>query len=191
MNIFKFCEQFNISLAKARKMDKAGVLRLDENTPPEIDAIRHNLSRGQRLTAAQLVYMIESKDALSNLGRFAPRVVQQIDDLRDNAGRIDPAPTMVSAYISDAAKGDAEAVGVLVDWIKEILPGWPVNHSYIAIRLLMGLAPNIREFDIPRVPRALYHCRQHVDFTGWWHLGKAGTRAMTIYRRPKENVLDL
>jgi hypothetical protein len=32
MNIFEFCERFHISHAKAKKMNKAGVLRLDDNT---------------------------------------------------------------------------------------------------------------------------------------------------------------
>lgn len=189
MNIFEFCEKFNLSLPKARKMLKAGVLRLDENTPEAVAEIRFSLSRGQRLTAAQMAYLAESPNAIGDMGRYAAKAQSCLDEIRDASGRIVPAPEMVSAYISDASRGDHEAVSVLVDYIRDILPRRPVPHSYIAVRLLLGLDISIREYDVPRVPRALYHCRQHEDFIGWWYVGKAGKRTMTIYHRPSKNPL--
>lgn len=190
MNIFEFAEKYNISLQKARKMNKAGLLRLDENTAPELSEILYNLSRGQQLTAAQLVYLIETRGAVTDTGRHAARVKQMIDDLRDGAGRIEPAPALVAAYVSDAAKGEAESVGVLVDWIKETLPpSRPVTHGYIAVRLLLGLAPNVRQYDVPRVPRALYHCRQSDELSGWWRVDEVRKRRVTVYQRPVKNTL--
>lgn len=189
MNIFEFCEKFNLSLPKARKMLKAGVLRLDENTPETVTEIRFSLSRGQRLTSAQMAYLAESPDAIGDMGRYAAKAQTCLDEIRDASGRIVPAPEMVSAYISDAARGDHEAVSVLVDYIHDILPNRPVPHSYIAVRLLLGLDIRVREYDVPRVPRALYHCRQHEEFVGWWHIGKVGNRSMTIYQRPCKKVL--
>lgn len=187
MNIFEFCERFHISLAKARKMNKAGVLRLDENTSEAITEIRHSLSRGQPLTAAQLVELVENPSAVLDLGRYASRAQDELDALGD--ARAQAAPKLVAAYVTDAAKGDPEAVGVLLDWLKRILPAQPVSHSFIAVRLLLGLAPNIRQYDVPRIPRALLNCRRHDAFAGWWRVENRKSRNVTIYQRPDKKAL--
>lgn len=189
MNLFDFCERFSISMAKARKMEKAGVLRLDENTSEEIAAIRHNLIKGQPLTAAQLVALVESPSAVLDLGRYASRAQGELDELGDAKG--EAAPKHVVAYVTDAAKGEPEAVGVLLDWLQTILPKNPVSHSYIAVRLLLGLAPNIRQYDVPRIPRALLNCRRHDAFAGWWKIEKRAGRNSTIYQRPAKKSFDL
>lgn len=187
MNIFEFCEHFHISLAKARKMNKAGILRLDENTSEAITEIRYALSRGQPLTAAQLVELVENPEGLVDLGRYASRAQDQLALLGDARGQA--APKLVAAYITDAAKGDPEAVGVLLNWLKSILPTQPVSHSFIAVRLLLGLAPNIRKYDVPRIPRALLNCRRHDAFAGWWHVENRKNRNVTIYHRPDKKTL--
>lgn len=187
MNIFEFCERFHISLAKARKMNKAGVLRLDENTSEAITEIRYSLSRGQPLTAAQLVELVENPSAVLDLGRYASRAQDELDALGD--AKAQAAPKLVAAYVTDAAKGDPEAVGVLLDWLKRILPAQPVSHSFIAVRLLLGLAPNIRQFDVPRIPRALLNCRRHDAFAGWWRVKAHKSRNVTIYQRPDKKTL--
>lgn len=189
MNLFDFCERFHISMAKARKMEKAGVLRLDENTSESLTAIRHALTKGQPLTAAQLVELVESPSAVIDLGRYASRAQDELDALGDAKG--ETAPKHVVAYVTDAAKGEPEAVGVLLDWLKAILPAKPVSHSYIAVRLLLGLAPSIRKFDVPRIPRALLNCRRHDAFAGWWRIEKRAGRNATIYQRPAKKAFDL
>lgn len=189
MNIFDFCERFHISLAKARKMDKMGVLRLDENTNEHAAEIHHWLSRGQKLTAAQLCALVEEPSLLLDLGRYAGRAEQQIDALGNVKSQA--APKTVSAFVTDAAKNDAEAVDVLVGWLRDIIPSKPVGHSYIAVRLLLGLAPNIRHYDVPRIPRALLNCRQRPDFEKWWRVDRQKSRNVTLYQRPKLDALDL
>lgn len=187
MNIFEFCERFHISLTKARKMNTAGVLRLDENTSEAITEIRHALSRGQPLTAAQLVELAENPSSLLDLGKYASRAQDHLLAIGD--AKAQAAPRSVAIQITDAAKGDPEAVGVLVDWLKRILPDKPVTHSFVAARLLLGLAPNVRQYDIPRIPRALLNCRRHDAFAGWWRVEARGSRNVTIYCKPDEKTL--
>jgi hypothetical protein len=187
MNIFEFCERFHISQAKARKMNKAGVLRLDENISEEIAAIRHALSRGQSLTAAQLIELIENSGGLLDLGKYLSRAQDELDAIGDAKG--EAAPKIVTAYITDAAKDDPEAVGILVDWLKRALPDKPVTHSFVAARLLLGLAPNVRAYDVPRIPRALLNCRRHEAFAGWWRVEQRKGRNVTIYQRPDKKTL--
>jgi len=182
MNLFEFCEKFKISLSKARAMLKADVLRLDENTSELAQEVRHLISRGQPLTAAHLCAMIEEPGLVLDLGRYAGKAQEQLDALGN--AKAGAAPKQVAAYISEAARGDREAVAVLVEWLKEIIPAKPVAHSFIAVRLLLGLAPSVRKFDVPRIPRALHECRKREDFADWFEVSYSGTRAKTFYRRP-------
>lgn len=187
MNIFEYAEKYSISLKKARQQVKDGVLRLDETMDPQAVAIHDWLSQGQILTAAQLCVLIESPSIILDLGRYASNAEEQIHALGNAKG--EAAPKMVAAYITDAARNDAEAVSVLVDWIKQILPVKPVSHHYIAVRLLLGLAPNVRQYDVPRIPRALLNCRKREDFAGWWKVEFRKTRAFTIYQKPDKKAL--
>lgn len=189
MNIYEFCEEFKISLGKARKMNKRGVLRLDGDSEAAGE-MRHYLGRGQALPAAHLVKLLEEPALLLDLGRYSDKSEQQIAELGARV-KDDAAPREIVAYIGDAAKGDAEAVAVLVEWLKEILPAKPVPHAFIAVRLLLGLAPSIRKFDVPRIPRALLNCRRHDDFAGYWRTMPAAGRNITIYSQPAKKDFDL
>lgn len=189
MNIFEFCERFHISHAKAKKMNKAGALRLDENTREETAEIRHILSRGQPLTAAHLVELVDNPGSLLDLGRYAPAAQREIDALGNVRAEI--APKLVAAYITDAAKNEPEAVDALLGWLRGVIPAKPVGHSFLAVRLLLGLAPNIRQYDVPRIPRALLNCRLREEFAGWWRVEKQKSRNVTVYQRPAKIALDL
>lgn len=178
---YEFAEKFGISLKKVRAMIKANDWPREQESP-EIDAIRHLLNKGQPLPAAHLCRLIEEPSLVLDLGRYAGKAQEQIDAL--GHAREEAAPKHVSAYIADAARGDQEAIGILVEWLKGIIPAQGVEHPYIAVRLLLGLAPNVRAFDVPRLPRALLECRKREDFAPYWRLVQNGTRNRTIYARP-------
>lgn len=189
MIFFEFCEKYHISPAKARRMFAEGLLEIDAPPPlpPMVTAIYQTLARGQSLTAAHLVELIENPDMIPDLGYYADRAKAEIAAL----GKIEPAPKAIVAYVTDAAKNEPEAVDVLLGWLREILPAAPVGHAFIAVRLLLGLAPNIRQYDVPRIPRALLNCRLREEFAGWWRVEKRGSRNVTIYCRPAKITLDL
>lgn len=187
MNLFEFCERYHISFKKARRMERDGALNLDGSMPENIEIICRTLKNGDELTAAQLVDLVENPSAVLDLGRYASRAQDELDALGDAGGQA--APKLVAAYVTDAAKGDPEAVSVLLDWLKSVLPPQPVSHSFIAVRLLLGLAPNIRQYDVPRIPRALLNCRRHDAFAGWWRVENRKSRNVTIYQRPDKKAL--
>lgn len=189
MNIFEYCERYHISLVKARRQLKDGVLRLDETTSEAITEIRHVLSRGQPLTAAHLVELLDNPGSMLDLGRYASRAQAEINALGNVRAEI--APKLVAAYITDAAKNEPEAVEALLAWLRGVVPIKPIGHAYLAVRLLLGLAPNIRQYDVPRIPRALLNCRLHEGFAGWWRVEQVKSRNVTIYQRPAKLALDL
>jgi hypothetical protein len=182
MNFHEFCDRFHISQRKARLMLKADVLRLDETTSEIAIRIRGLLAKGQPLTAAQLCALVESPGMLLDLGRYAGAAQEQVEALGD--AKAEAAPKHVVAYIGDAVKKDPQTVVILIDWLKSIIPARPIPHNYIAVRLLLGLTPNVREFDVPRVPRALRECRRHADFAGWWCVDRQSGRTKTYYSQP-------
>lgn len=180
MNVFEFCERYHISLAKGRKIAKENpVLRFDD-TASAFDAIRASIANGDKLTAPQLIELIENPGGLLELGKYAARAEQELAALGDPARQA--APMEVAANIMGAAKGDPEAVQILVDWLKQILPKDPVGHAFIATRLILGVPANIREYEGPRIPRALLNVRKHEGFKDWWHVEPGVSRNRTVYQ---------
>jgi hypothetical protein len=183
MNLFEFAKEFRISIRKARLMQKMGVLRLENDESEHGAKIRQNLSRGQPLTVPQFLRMIEDPTILRELWRYRDKAESQLVALGDVHG--EAAPREVAAYVSDAARGDKESINVLIDWMKTVIPSRPVTHHWLAVRLLMGIPASIREFDEPRIGRALLNCRKTLDFKGWWRICKSRSRTYTLYQRPE------
>lgn len=178
MNVFEFCERYHISLAKARRIAKDNPAWFS-GTSSAFDLVRASLANGDRLTAAQLVELIKEPGGLLELGKYAGKAEREIAAL----GKPQAAPSEVVANIMEAAKGEPEALQILVDWLKSIIGESPVGHAFIATRLLLGIPATIRKFEAPRIPRALLNARQHPEFAGYWRVEKQGARNVTIYQK--------
>lgn len=187
MNLIEFCETFKVSLPKARKMKKAGVLRLDETLSEQVTAIRHTMARGQPLTAMQLCHLIEHPKDLLDLGSHASRAQEQLREMGN--AKLEAAPKHIAAHISDAARSNKQAASLLASWIKQVIPRDPVTHSYLAVRLLLGLPENVRKFDVGRIPRAMMEVRKLEEFSGWFEVHVQGKKTFTIYKRPSKKAL--
>ena len=188
MNFVQFCQEFRISQKKAKAMLAAGVLLVDEGGSVAAQAIRQSLIKGQPLSALQIVHLIESPSILLELGRYARKANDQLEAIGNAQG--ERAPIEIAAAISDAARGDVESVQALASWLLSVLPVKPVGHSWIAARLLLALPANIREFDAPRIPRALMRCRKLDSFAGAWCYATRSGRKFTLYARPKNSLAD-
>lgn len=184
MNLYEFCEKFRISLRKARNMEKTGVLRITSVGSEHGAEIRFQLQKGQPLTVAHLLYIIEDSAIMSELWPYGDKVKIQLAAL----GRVkdEAAPREVAAYISDAARRNQEAVEVLMRWAMEVIPAEPVTHHWLATRLLMGISANVRKYDVPRISRALLNCRKHPEFQRWWRVEVRSSRRVTLYQRPEK-----
>ena len=185
MNIFEFCERYHISLAKARRIAKDNPAWF-AGTSSAFDLIRASIANGDRLTAMQLVELIENPGGLLELGKYATKAERELAALGKPLSQVAPKP--VVANIMEAAKGEPEALQILIAWLKSILPESPVSHAFIATRLLLGIPETIRKYEGPRIPRALLNARQHPDFAGWWRVEKYGARNVTLYAK---NSFDL
>lgn len=186
MNVFEFCERYHISLTKGRRIAKENAHWFDESATAT-DALRSYLAKGVGITTMQLVDLIENPGWLLSLGRYAGKAEEALAALHNPRAQV--APKEVVANIMEAAKGEAEAVQILIDWLCSIIPAArPVDHAYIATRLILGIPANIREFEVPRIPRALLNARNHGAFAGFWHVEKGVSRNKTVYQN---KALDL
>lgn len=184
MNIYEMAEEFKISLKKLKAMEKRGCLRVD-GSAAESDPIRATLAKGNRLPVPQLVQLVEAPALLIDLGRFSEEAERQIAEL----GKPSAAPREISGLISEAAKNEPDAVAALMTWIKATLPsGKAVGHSWLAVRLLLGVPANLRKYEAPRIGRALLNCRNHPSFAGWWSVKPGVSQNSTIYH---QSALDL
>jgi hypothetical protein len=190
LNIYEIAEKFAISVAKLRKMERDGCLRVDGEDSETAAALRHYLARNQQMTVAQIMSLLDSPALYIELGKWADRARTQVAALGDV--KATAAPRDVTAYIDDAARGDSEAVEILMRWLHGVLPAKPVPHSWIAARLLINLPENLRASFIKRIPIALLNVRKQPEFAGWWTLAPTGAkdRNQTFYQKAKI-ALDL
>lgn len=186
MNIFEFSDKYKISVPKVRKIAKDYPALFDAGDNPMAGAMRHYLGRGQSLTAEHLCTLIEQPSLMLALGKYAESAQAQVDALRKP--RLEVAPPEITAIIGEASKGEADAVHALTLWLQNVIPAERVMHSYIGVRLLLGVHVNSRQYEIPRIPRALLQCRKYEQFAGWWSVENFNGRNTTFYQRPKKPV---
>jgi hypothetical protein len=180
MNEFEFSEEFRLSLAKVRKIKKR-FPQIFNDADSAFDPMRATLSKGNRLTAPQLVDLLENPGGLLELGKYASIAERELAALGNPRAQV--APKEVVANIMEAAKGEAEAVQILVDWLRTVIPAEPVEHAFIATRLLLGVPATIRKYEAPRIPRALLNARKHEGFAGWWRVGNVASQNRTFYQK--------
>lgn len=185
-SIFRLCNEFNISLTKARQMDKDGLLNLDQSEEPEQE-IFYWLSHGSHLTVRHMVMLIEKPSLLHELGSQERKARDQLEEV--GSAKEESAPPHVVACIAERTL-IPEAVALLVDWIRSVLPAHPVSHYWIATRLVFGLPKEIREDRSAYVRFALKQCRNHPDMAGWSRPENRYSRVATLYQRP-ERLYDL
>lgn len=185
MNIYEISEEHSISVTKLRKLERDGLLCVDGQESQTAAALRYHLRRNQIMTVAQVLQLIDAPGLVIELNRWAERARTQLEALGDV--KATQAPRDVTAYIDDAARGDAEAIAILLRWLQIVLPTRPVPHAWVGVRLLVGLPENLRAYNIRRVPLALLNVRKQPEFAGWWHLASTGgtERNRTFYARPK------
>jgi hypothetical protein len=162
-----------------RKLVKAGIFKADDDNAAT-EKIRLTLARGNPLSVAQLVELVDDPTLAHDLGRYAERAKAQVAALGEV--RSEAAPFEVAAYIDEASNGNADATRILAGWIREIVPAaGSVHFSWIAARLVWN--SRTRADDIARVSLALINARK--ELAGWWRIEKIKGRPQTFFARPK------
>lgn len=178
--IHEMSREVGISLKKLRKMERKGWLNVSADDPVT-DSILYAFRTGNRLTVSQAIALIEAPGLIDTLGSKADKARQQLAEL----GNVQPAPAIVAAELVGAAAGDASSIRAVMEWCKEAIPPQgEVTHHYLAVRLLMAVPANLRQFEEKRLPRVMLQIRRQEEFAGWWRIAPKGSRGITLYSRP-------
>lgn len=172
--------EFGISLKKLRRMERRGILNCDAEDPVTASVL-YTFRTGNRLTVSQALALLERPALLETLGNKADKARRQLSEL----GNVKPAPADVAANLAGAAAGDPDSVQSVLGWCKETIPPvGEVPHHYLAVRLLMAVPMNLRQYEEKRLPRVLLQCRRSEEFAGWWRTAAVRSRRVTLYSRP-------
>ncbi len=199
MDIYDINQQFDITLRKLRRMEKAGVLRTGKSQiPHHWQMVRSDIRKG-KLSARSIVLAYRYPSELEKIMEISSghrRVIQEHVLKAEMPDRF-PPPIESGPGISTIVLGAATDGGVwmsrFMPILKQHIPGRPVEYLYVAVRILL-MCKN--EWDIAGAAkylcRALLKARDDPEMEGWWHREKTTVpnSYRTIYHRP-DTAFDL
>lgn len=193
MNIFQLSVKSEIPLAKLRRLEKLGALKLDSGGDDFTERLIFHMRGNPLLSVAQLLALIESPDLLDELEaarpKYASRARSQIVALGDIKQA--QAPREVTAAIMGASRGDDDESLIIAQWLIAVLPVDPVPHAWAAVRLFAPLNSFMRDQMAPLIGLALMNVRKLPEFSGYWVSEKTGSRAAIKYFQKAKITLDL
>lgn len=182
MDALELAERCDISLKKARRVAKALSLRTGRKDE-RAAKMRLKLCRNLQLSVAELLALLNEGSLFRKLGKYERHALAQTYALGNVRAGV--APIEVTKHIEEAAAGIPESVGVLLRWLKSVLPPVPVSYHWIAVRLLFEKWPGLHSRDTWRVHKALENVRARPEFEGWSSKMPVGSYKPVFYHRPK------
>lgn len=193
MDIYDMKLEFHISLKKLRRMEKAGVLRVGKSKMPKHwQMVRSDIKKG-KMSARSIALAYRYPRELDKVMEMSSRQREVVRnhflkaDLPAVAPRAYDGDLMVGVITAGASGNEEPYLNKFICQMHEIIPERPVDHNYVAVRILLA-APN--EVDICNTSyflrRALLNAKDSPTMKGWWHREPTGSRKgyRTIYHRP-------
>lgn len=177
-----------VGMGTLRKLKSAGFLVKTEDENAMALSITKAIARGNPLSVVQLVALIEDPSIEYELFGYAARAKNAVDALGDvksmGAGR------EITAYINAAADRDQEALEIIAEWVRSIVPArGEVSHAWVATRLVIN-SP-LQADHLNRISLVMLNVRQAPSLKGWWRVANIGGRTQTFYMRPKNPLANL
>lgn len=190
MDIYDISNRTGVSIRTLKKLEKFGVLDAEKSRNPAIQKIKHNLKRGNPLTAAQQFHLVKNPKDMKYLQDWEIAVQMCLDDLGDVMHEKMPWDISVNAGL--AGKKDMEAADLLAQWFCNFIDRNPAfadgasrNHAYLAVRMLADIPEKFLYLTLPLVAQAMWNCRRTKRMAGYWHID-AKTRR-TLYHRKAQD----
>jgi len=194
MDIDECNRRFGIKLDKLRRMDRAGVLKLDPPKTPEYWRRAVSEIRKGKMTARSIALVFRYRERLEKFAHLTTsdrRVISQhFTAVEFPPGELE-LPSMTTA-VYGAAEKHAVLTERLIEALHKIIPQHHVGYEYVAVRLMLTCQAD-HEINLmaERMSQALSKAKEDPTMQGWWHMESApyGKRR-TIYHRP-ESLFDL
>lgn len=193
MDIYDLADKSGVSLRTLKKLEKLGALNLPKPKKPIIQKIKHNLKRGNPLTAEHLLHLVKNPEDVKLFRAWEYIIQDYLEELGD--AMQEKMPWHISAESSFAGNRDMEAAEKLAKWFCRFIDSSPAfadgascNHAYLAVRMLADIPDNLLYQSLPVAARAMLNCRKTKTMAGYWHTDPKTRR--TRYHR-KALTFDL
>lgn len=173
--IEQMAEIYKISQSKLRKLKADGYLRIPADNGQLRHPIAHRFINTRHLSAETITQVLLDESIQESLGSWRDPIM---DYIRDTVGD-DPQPAPLTVPLSVRF----DDIGQVKDWIKEVLPDYPVSYAWLAVRILMGSHPNGRPKVAKKMHKAFAEILKSDDFAGWWTRGNFAVS----YHRPQKS----
>ena len=183
-DIYQIHYETGLSVRALKGLERRGYLKLTSAKNPRLSKINVAMLKGNRLSAIDLVYLIENPDIVFDLGDRAERALTQIEKLNDP--KADACEPYLAHTVELASKGDPAKIAELAAWMKSKIPAsGDVDYGYLAVRILLGISPNLVSYIAGKIPRAFQNVRKTTGFKNWSSkkTNKYGQNA-TFFHRP-------
>lgn len=182
--ILEISEKCRVPVRALKRLERAGYIRFSEDEENErAAAIRLSLSRGNGLSLAHTMALLDDPGLFEELRVYAMRARKIVYALGDVEGQA--APSSIAVLIEGAAAGEADAIAGLIAWIKGALPGQPVSYLWLGARLVYRSL--LQAADVKNLPLAILNLKKSPEFSGCFFVADG----KTFFRRPAEKTLDL
>lgn len=190
MDIYECRDRFGITLRKLRKMEKAGVLKIEKDKTPEYwRKVISDIQKG-KMSARSIALALKFPEKLARLRNLTRVNRGTIQSHFSNLGLPDDNLGYFDIRSPDPC-GTVEKIPAyrdrFIEALQKIVPDYDVPYEYIAVRMLLTC-----EFDFhisgmsDYMTRAFSAVRDEPSMIGWWHKepGKYGKNHI-IYHRPR------
>lgn len=194
MDIHDINLEFNISLKKLRRMEKAGVLRIGKSKlPPHWQAVRKDIRKG-KLSARSIALACRYPNmvgSIMDLTRRQRSLISEQIAAAELPPIISPPEESIPSTLAIVCGAATEGGWLLMRFIQmlqALIPDKEVGHHYVAVRILL-MCKNEYGIDgaYEYLLRALMNAKDRPEMAVWWHREKTGegSKHRTIYHRPK------
>lgn len=183
-DIYQIHFETGLSVRALKGLERRGYLKVTSAKNPRLSKINVAMLKGNRLSAIDLVYLVENPDLVYDLGDRADRALTQIEKLNDP--KADACEPYLANTVDLAAMGNPDKIAELAAWMRSKIPAsGEVDHGYLAVRILLGISPNVVNYVAGKIPRAFLNVRATAGFKDWSSkkINKYGQKA-TFFHRP-------
>lgn len=190
MDIHECNERYGITLKKLRRMERDGILKIEQQkTPNWWRQVLIDIRKG-KMSARSIVLAFRYPEKLEKLSSFTRAERRIIDSSFDTSEVM--KQSVKAPYLGGLVFGAAEDNDILlkhfITTLKNLIPDRDVRYAYVAVRLLLTCDTDRQIQDMSeKITRALSNAKDSSLMNGWWHLepGPYGTK-YTVYHTPRK-----
>jgi hypothetical protein len=198
MDVYELAQKYDLTVRKAKRMEKDGVLRTGKSTLPiHWRRTRESIPKGKMSALAiALAYRfpdkLESIMTLTAAGeKFIERNIQKYLN-RSLIKNQHPLQKCLHGWALDMIENSTDGIN-FIEILEYVIPDFSVDYHYIAVNMLLMCDNEMPMVYFNKSIRpALLTSIEHPSMEGWWHREHVSKgKYRIIYHRPETRIYDL